>query len=147
MQKTTMQKPVVATKNRKWYLVDASGLVLGRLAVKAANLLRGKNKPDFTPNVDCGDYLIILNSDKVVLTGNKLDNEKWYRHSNYMGGIKSRTGREMVDHYSDQLVYDAIRRMLPKNRLAKDMMRKLKVYKNDHHEHDAQQSTKLDWSK
>lgn len=145
MQKTTVLKKEEAQKNRKWYCVDASGLILGKLAVKAANLLRGKNKADFTLNQDCGDYLIIINSNKVKLSGNKLDNEKWYRHSGFIGGIKSRIGREMLDNYSDKLVYNAIKGMLPDNRISRQIIKKLKVYKDANHEHEAQQPSVLDW--
>ncbi|WP_027123828.1 50S ribosomal protein L13 [Mycoplasmoides pirum] len=145
MQKTTMLKKAEAQNNRKWYCVDADGLVLGKLAVKAANILRGKNKVNFTPNQDCGDFLIIINSNKIKLTGNKLENEFWYRHSNYIGGIKKRSGREMLENYSDKLVYNAIKGMLPDNRISKQIIRKLKVYKDDKHEHDAQQPSVLNW--
>lgn len=146
MQKTTMLKKEETIKARKWYAVDATNIVLGKLAVKAANLLRGKNKVDFTPNQDCGDFLIIYNTDKVVLTGNKLETEKWYRHSQYIGGIKSRSGKEMLQNYSDKLVYEAIEGMLPKNRIRKHIIRKLKTYKNDAYKETAQTPTLLDWS-
>lgn len=147
MQKTTMLKKAEAQASRKWYCVDATDLVLGKLAVKAADLLRGKNKVNFTPNQDCGDYLIIINSDKVKLSGNKLDNEFWYRHSGYIGGIKSRSGREMVQNYSDKLVYNAVKGMLPDNRISKQIIRKLKVYKDANHGHEAQQPNLLNWKK
>lgn len=141
-----MLTKAAAIARRKWFYVDATGLVLGRLAVKAADLLRGKNKPDFTPNQDCGDFLIIANANHVALTGNKLQGEKWYRHSGYIGGIKARTGQEMVDHHADQLVRDSIARMLPKNRLSRQIIRKLKIYKEASADHSAQNPTTLDWS-
>ncbi len=119
-------------------------MILGKLAVKAADLLRGKNKVNFTPNCDCGDFLIIINSDKVRLSGNKAATEFWYRHSNYIGGIKKRSGQEMLDRYSDKLVYNAIKGMLPDNRISRKIIRKLKVYKNAEHEHQAQQPSMLD---
>ncbi|WP_027120138.1 50S ribosomal protein L13 [[Mycoplasma] testudinis] len=146
MQKTTMLKKEAAIKNRKWFAVDASNLILGKLAVKAADLLRGKNKADFTPNQDCGDFLIIYNTDKVLLSGNKALTEKWYRHSQHIGGIKSRTGKEMLEQQSDKLVYGAIEGMLPGNRISKFIIRKLKVYKGPEYKESAQNPTVLDWS-
>lgn len=145
MQKTTMLKKAEAQQSRKWFCVDASGMILGKLAVKAADLLRGKNKKNFTPNYDCGDFLIIINSDRIKLSGNKLDNEFWYHHSNYIGGIKSRSGREMLEKYSDKLVYNAIKGMLPDNRLSRQIIRKLKVYKGTTQIHDAQTPMLLNW--
>ncbi|AAC71644.1 50S ribosomal protein L13 [Mycoplasmoides genitalium] len=146
MQKTSMLTKEEAIKNRKWYLVDASGLVLGKLAVKAANLIRGKNKANFTPNQDCGDHLIIINSDQVVLTGNKKDNEFWYHHSQYMGGIKKTSGRDMINKNSDKLVFNAVKGMLPDNRLSRRLITKVHVFKNDKHNMEAQKPTLLNWS-
>jgi large subunit ribosomal protein L13 len=113
MQKTTIAKKEVVEKNRKWFKIDASGKILGDLSVVAANLLRGKNKPDFTVNVDCGDYLIITNANKVVLTGNKMKNKKWYSHSLFIGGLRTRDAKTMYERYSDEMVRDAVEGMLP----------------------------------
>lgn len=131
MQKTTMIKKETARKNRQWYAIDASNAVVGKLAVQVANLLRGKNKPTFTPNVDCGDYVIVYNTDKMVLTGKKLQNEKWFSHSGYIGGLRVRDGKTMMDHYSDELFNLAVKGMLPKNRLANKMITKLHIFKKN----------------
>lgn len=138
MQKTTFIKHEEALKNKKWYLIDASDVILGRLAVEVANILRGKNKPDFTPNVDCGDYVVIINSDKIKLSSDKAQKEKWYTHSGYIGGLRERSGQVMIDKYSDELIYQAIKGMLPKNRLSRSMMKKLHIYKNANHNQEAQ---------
>ncbi len=139
MQKTTFIKHEEALKNKKWYIIDASDMILGRLAVEVANILRGKNKPDFTPNVDCGDYVVIINSDKVVLSSDKAEKEKWYTHSGYIGGLRERSGKIMLQKYSDELVYEAIKGMLPKNRLSRQLIKKLHIYKNANHKQEAQQ--------
>ncbi|XQP55950.1 MAG: 50S ribosomal protein L13 [Mycoplasmoidaceae bacterium] len=138
MQKTTMLKKETAANNRVWYTIDATGVVLGKLAVTAANILRGKNKPNFTPNTDCGDNLIIINTDKVIVTGNKLDKEFRYNHSGYIGGIRKRSLREMIANYSDELVTIAVKGMLPKNRLSEKIIRKLHVYKDAGKDHSKQ---------
>lgn len=138
MQKTTFIKNEDALKNKKWYIIDASDKILGRLAVEVANILRGKNKPDFTPNVDCGDYVVIINSDKIILSSNKDEREKWYTHSGYIGGLRERTGKVMISKYSDELVREAIKGMLPKNRLSRTLIKKLHVYKNENHKQEAQ---------
>lgn len=144
MQKTTMLKKEKAMSDRKWYEIDATGLVLGKLAVEVANILRGKNKPSFTPNVDCGDYVIVRNASKVVLTGNKAEKEKWYTHSQYIGGLRTRTGKEMITNYSVELVTTAVKGMLPKNRLAKDMLKKLTVYSDQGKTHEVQKPIKFE---
>lgn len=136
MQKTTMLKPKEI--KRQWYKIDASGIVLGKLAVKAANILRGKNKIDFTPNVDCGDYLIITNCNKVILTANKKEDKFWYDHSGFIGGLRKRSGKVMLAKYSDELVTRAIKGMLPKNRLSNKIITKLHAYKKETDKHDAQ---------
>ena len=138
MQKTTMLKKETAASKRQWYLIDASGVVLGKLAVEAANIIRGKNKPNFTPNVDCGDNLIIINTDKVKVTGNKASKEFRYNHSGYIGGIRKRSVKEMIAKYSDELVTIAIKGMLPKNRLAEKIIKKLHVYKDAGKDHSKQ---------
>ena len=123
---------------RKWYVVDASGMALGRLASKVAAILRGKNKPIFTPNVDTGDFVIIINTDKVVLTGKKLE-KKYYRyHTGHIGGLKEIQYKTLMAEKSDVAVYDAVKGMLPKNSLGRDMIKKLKVYKGPEHNHQAQ---------
>lgn len=138
MQKTTFVKREQAIQNKKWYIIDATDKILGRLAVEVANLLRGKNKADFTPNVDCGDYVIIVNSDKVVLSSNKAERENWYSHSGYIGGLRTRSGEEMIKKYSDELVIGAIKGMLPKNRLSNQIIKKLHVYKTSEYPQKAQ---------
>lgn len=131
------------TVERKWYVVDAEGQTLGRLASQVAAVLRGKNKPTFTPNVDTGDFVIVLNCDKIVLTGKKLD-KKFYRyHTGYVSGLKEIPYRKMVETKSDLVVYEAVKGMLPKNSLGRDMLKKLKVYKGGEHNHQAQQPIEL----
>ena len=123
---------------RKWYLVDAEGATLGRLASKVAAILRGKNKPTFTPNVDTGDVVIVINTDKVVLTGKKLE-KKYYRyHTGHIGGLKEIQYKTLMENKSDLAVYEAIKGMLPKNSLGRKMITKLKVYKGAEHNHQAQ---------
>ena len=143
MQKTTFVKNEAAMANKKWYIIDASNVILGKLAVEAANILRGKNKADFTPNVDCGDFLVIINSDKIVLSSNKAEKEKWYTHSGYIGGLKERSGKQMLEKYSDELIYEAIKGMLPKNRLSRYIIKKLFVYKDGNHKQAAQKPVEL----
>ena len=134
--------------NRKWILVDAEGLVLGRMAVVIANLLRGKNKPCFTPNADCGDNVIVINADKIALTGKKLEDKKYYWHSGYPGGIESRSMRQLMSEpRSDRMVRNAVRRMMSKGALSRAILSKLKVYKGSEHPHGAQNPEILDISK
>lgn len=139
---TYMAKP--ADVQRKWYVVDAEGLVLGRLASQVASILRGKNKPIFTPHVDTGDYVIILNADKVVLTGNKLDQKVYYKHSGYPGGLKETVYRKLMAEKPEFAVKHAVVGMLPKGPLGRQMAKKLKVYAGSEHDHAAQQPEKLD---
>ncbi|MBI5640663.1 MAG: 50S ribosomal protein L13 [Nitrospirae bacterium] len=124
--------------NRKWYVVDAKDAVLGRLAVKVATVLRGKNKPVFTPNVDTGDFIIVINADKVRLTGNKVTDKVYYHHSGYVGGIKAETAKELFEKKPERIIEKAVWGMLPKNRLGRTMIKKLKVYKGSEHPHKAQ---------
>ena len=139
--KTYMAK--AETVERKWYVVDATDVPLGRLASKVAAILRGKNKPTFTPNVDTGDFVIVLNSDKVALTGKKLD-DKFYRyHTGYIGGLKEISYKKMIAEKSDLAVYEAVKGMLPKNSLGRDMIKKLRVYKGGEHNHAAQKPEEL----
>lgn len=123
---------------RKWYVVDAKDAVLGRLATKIATYLRGKNKPVFTPNVDTGDFIIVINADKIRLTGRKLDDKVYYHHTGYIGGIKAQTARSMMDKQPEKIIEKAVWGMLPKNTLGKKMLKKLKVYKGAEHPHKAQ---------
>ena len=123
---------------RKWYLVDAKDAVLGRLAVKIAQCLTGKNKPIFTPNSDTGDFIIVINADKVRFTGKKLDNKVYYSHSNYPGGLKAETAKDRLSRFPEKIITDAVWGMLPKGRLGRAMIKKLKVYKGSEHPHEAQ---------
>ena len=126
------------TVERKWYVVDAAGVTLGRLATRVATVLRGKNKPTFTPNVDTGDFVIVINTDKVVLTGKKLE-DKFYRyHTGYIGGLKEIPYKKLMAEMSDLAVYEAVKGMLPKNSLGRAMIKKLRVYKGAEHNHAAQ---------
>ena len=128
---------------RKWYVVDATGMPLGRLASQVAAVLRGKNKPTFTPNVDTGDHVIVINTDKVVLTGKKLDQKYYTYHTGYIGGLKQIPYSKMMAEKSDLAVYEAIKGMLPKNSLGRQMITKLRVYKGAEHNHTAQQPVEL----
>ena len=133
--------PKASEIERSWHLVDADGLVLGRLATEVAGLLRGKHKPTFAPHIDTGDHVIIVNADKVVLTAGKADSKLVYRHSGYPGGLRSETYGSKMARCSDQAVRDTIRGMLPKTRLGRSQIRKLKVYAGPTHPHAAQQPT------
>lgn len=132
---------------REWFVVDASGLTLGRLASQVASVLRGKHKPTFTPNVDTGDFVIVLNSDKVVLTGKKLEQKMYTYHTGYIGGLKQTPYKDMMAKKSDVVVYEAVKGMLPKNSLGRQMLTKLRVYKGGEHNHQAQQPKVLELSK
>ena len=134
--KTFMASP--ATIERKWYVVDATGHTLGRLASEVAKVLRGKNKPIFTPHMDCGDYVIIVNADKVNVTGKKLDQKIYYNHSDYVGGMKETTLREMMAKKPEKVMELAVKGMLPKGPLGRSMMTKLHVYAGPEHDHAAQ---------
>ena len=126
------------TIERQWFVVDAENLVLGRLSTEVATLLRGKHKPIFTPHVDCGDYVVIVNAEKVALTGNKLADKMYYRHSGYPGGLKSRSAERMLELQPQKVLEESIRGMLPKTKLGDDMYRKLYVYVGPEHPHQAQ---------
>lgn len=128
---------------RKWYVVDATDMPLGRLASQVAAILRGKNKPTFTPHVDTGDFVIVLNTDKVVLTGKKLEQKLYTYHTGYIGGLKQVPYDRMKAEKSDLAVYEAIKGMLPKNSLGRQMLTKLRVYKGAEHNHQAQQPIEL----
>ena len=139
--KTFMQKKEAV--ERKWYVIDAEGQTLGRLATKAATILRGKHKVTYTPHVDCGAYVIIINAEKVALTGNKLADKKYYNHSGYPGGLRERTAGEMIEKYPEEMVERAIKGMLPHNRLGRAMGKKLFVYAGPDHKHSAQKPAAL----
>lgn len=124
---------------RKWLLIDAEGKRLGRLASEVATILRGKHKPTYTPHVDTGDYVVIINAEKVELTGNKLTDKMYYRHSNYPGGLKARSAAEMIEKFPERMVEIAVAGMLPKNSLGRKMAKKLHVYKGPEHKQQAQQ--------
>jgi large subunit ribosomal protein L13 len=147
---TLSYKTVSANKNtvnKEWYVVDAEGQVLGRLASKIAIVLRGKHKPDYTPHVDCGDNIIVLNADKFVLTGNKMDTKEYITHSGYPGGQKSTTIQKMLAKTPERVLENAIKGMLPKNRLGSQLFRNLYVYTGTEHNHQAQKPKKLDLTK
>ncbi len=129
---------------RKWYVVDARDKVLGRLASEIARRLRGKHNPMYSPHVDCGDFIVVINADKVRLTGRKWDQKVYYRHSGYPGGIKEITARKLRDKRPEDLIRFAVRGMLPKNRLGRALIKKLKVYAGESHPHEAQQPQVLD---
>ena len=129
--------------NREWYVVDATGLTLGRLASQIASVLRGKHKPIFSPHMDCGDFVIVINAEKVRVTGDKLDQKMYYRHSGYPGGLKTISLRDQMKQHPDRVIRLAVRGMLPKNRLGRQMIKKLKVYREPDHPHQAQQPKPL----
>lgn len=131
------------TVERKWYIVDATDVPLGRLASQVAAVLRGKNKPTFTPNVDCGDYVIVVNCDKIKLTGKKAEQKMYSYHTGYIGGLKQTSYGKMIAEKSDTLIYESIKGMLPKNSLGRKMITKLHTYKGGEHKHIAQQPVEL----
>ena len=133
-----------ATVNKQWLLIDATDQILGRLASKVAKTLRGKNKPNFTPHVDCGDNVIVINADKIKLTGNKLQDRVKYSYSGYPGGRHDKTMGEILEKDSRRLIEHAVKGMLPKNRLGAKLLKNLKVYKDENHEQEAQQPNKID---
>ena len=137
-----MKKYTYSAKNSdnkgKWWFVDAKGEVLGRLATRIASRLRGKHNPLFTPHVDTGDWVVVVNADKIVLTGKKMEKKNYYRHSGYIGGLKTTTAKELIEKSPEELIRFAVKGMLPKNRLGKKLFKKLKVYAGDKHPHEAQ---------
>ena len=141
MKNTYMQKKEDVVRN--WYVIDAEGLTLGRVATKAAHVLRGKHKVTYTPHIDCGDNVVIINASKVVLTGDKLDKKIYYNHSGYTGGLRERTARVMRDSYPVEMVERAIKGMLPNGRLGRQMYKKLFVYAEGNHTHAAQKPVEL----
>ena len=128
---------------REWYVIDADGQNLGRLASKVATVLRGKHKAIYTPNVDCGDYVIVINASKINLTGKKLDDKVYFNHSDYPGGVRLRTAKEMRENYSEEMIQRAVKGMLPKGRLGREMIKKLFVYAGSEHKQQAQQPKEL----
>lgn len=142
MKNTYMQKKEDLVRN--WYVIDAEGKNLGRVAAKAACILRGKHKPTYTPHIDCGDFVIIINASKVNLTGNKLDDKIYYNHSGYTGGLRERTARVMRESYSEEMLERAVKGMLPKGRLGRQMYKKLFVYEGSEHPHMAQKPVVMD---
>ena len=140
--KSFMASP--ATIERKWYVVDAADMTLGRLASEVAKVLRGKNKPEFTPHVDTGDYVIVVNAEKIQVTGKKLDQKIYYHHSEYVGGMKEATLREMMQKKPEFVITHAVKGMLPKGPLGRQMLKKLHVYAGPEHNHAAQKPETLD---
>lgn len=134
----------VAKGNREWHVVDATGQTLGRLASEIARILRGKHKPSFTPNLDTGDFVVVVNCERIHVTGNKLDDVRYYSHSRYPGGLKSRTMREQLDRFPDRVIYEAVKGMMPKTKLGRAQMKKLRIYKGPEHPHIAQQPKTLE---
>ena len=140
--KSFMASP--STVERKWYVVDAEGKTLGRLASEVANVLRGKNKPTYTPHIDTGDYVIVVNAEKIQVTGKKLDQKIYYHHSEYVGGMKEATLREMMQKKPEFVITHAVKGMLPKGPLGRQMLTKLHVYAGPEHKHEAQKPEVLD---
>lgn len=134
--KTYVAKP--HEQERKWYIIDAEGQTLGRLATQVADILRGKHKPIYTPHVDTGDHVIIINAEKIHLTGNKLQDKKYYRHSGYVGGIKATTAGELLKRHPERVIQTAVKGMIPHNKLGRQVIKKLKVYAGSEHPHAAQ---------
>ena len=141
MKDTYMQRKEDVVRN--WYVVDAEGLTLGRLASEISRVLMGKNKPTYTPHIDCGDNVIVINAGKVNLTGKKLDNKIYYNHSGYTGGLRERTAREMKEKYPVEMIERAVKGMLPKGRLGRQMYKKLFVYEGSEHPHMAQKPVEM----
>ncbi len=140
--KSYMAKP--GSVDRKWYLVDADGMVFGRLASQVASILRGKNKPEFTPHVDTGDYVIIINAEKAVFTGNKLNQKIFHQHSGYMGHMKETKYEHLMQEKPEFAMYEAIRRMLPKSKLGHQMLTKVRIFAGPEHDHAAQKPELLE---
>ena len=141
MKNTYMQKK--ETVKRDWYVIDAEGVNLGRLATRVADVLRGKHKPTFTPHIDCGDFVIVVNASKVNLTGNKLNDKIYYNHSGYTGGLRERTAKEMRENYPVEMIERAVKGMIPHNRLGRQVAKKLFVYEGAEHPHMAQKPVEM----
>jgi large subunit ribosomal protein L13 len=143
MNKTFSPKPADITENEKWYVIDANGLTLGRLATEVAHILRGKHKAIYSPHMDTGDNVIVINAEKIVVTGKKLTDKMYYHHSGYPGGFKTTTFADRIKRHPTWPIYDAVRGMLPHNRLGRAMIKKLRVYEGAEHPHGAQQPEEL----
>ncbi len=130
--------------DRKWWEVDATGKTLGRLASEIAQILRGKHKPSFSPHIDCGDFVVVVNCEKFVVTGNRMDEKRYYRHSRYPGGLKSLTMREQLNKFPDRIIFEAVKGMMPKTKLGRAQLKKLKIYEGSEHPHEAQQPQALE---
>ena len=133
-----------ATRERNWYVVDAAGRTLGRLATQIADALRGKRKPEYTPHCDVGDFVIVVNAERIAVTGDKRTQKRYYRHSGYPGGLRSRTLNEMLERRPEEVIRRAVKGMLPRNRLGRAQLRKLKVYAGPDHPHQAQQPVPME---
>ncbi len=144
MTKTFVATP--ATAERNWLVVDANGQTLGRLATQIADALRGKRKPEYTPHCDTGDFVVVVNCEKIQVTGNKRSEKRYYRHSGFPGGLKSRTFEEMIERKPEEVIRHAVKGMLPRNRLARKQLTKLKVYAGPEHPHTAQQPQLMELS-
>lgn len=142
--KTLSPSAEEAKAAREWWAVDASGKTLGRLATEIARILRGKHKPTFSLNQDSGDFVVVTNCEKIVVTGDKLDTVRYYRHSRYPGGLKSRTMREQLQLFPDRVLFEAVKGMMPKTRLGRAQIKKLKIYAGGEHPHEAQQPKALE---
>ena len=142
MKTTLSAKP--STIKRDWYLIDATDLVLGRMASQIATILRGKNKTSYTPHMDCGDYVVVINADKVALTGKKLENKKYFHHTGYIGGIKGITAAKLMEKKPEDVIYKAVEHMITRNKLGRQMMTKLRIYAGSEHPHTAQNPIVLD---
>jgi large subunit ribosomal protein L13 len=134
-----------AAADRDWWVVDAAGQTLGRLASEIAKILRGKHKPTFSPHLDTGDFVVVTNCEKILVTGDKLDTVRYYRHSRHPGGLKSRTMREQLDRFPDRVLLAAVKGMLPKTKLGRAQMKKLRIYPGGEHPHEAQQPKVLEF--
>lgn len=134
----TTRIPKQSEIQRKWHVVDAKGKILGKVATKIADTLRGKNKVIFSPHLDCGDFVIVLNAKEVVLTGKKLEKKEYYRHSRYFGNLKIRTAKKVMEDKPEEVIYEAVKGMIPRNKLRKDMLSRLKIYAEEKHPHEAQ---------
>ncbi len=130
--------------DRQWFVIDASDKILGRVATKIADRIRGKDKPTFTPHTDGGDYVVVINAEKIKVTGEKFNDKKYYTHSLYPGGLKTKTFREMNEKHPERIIEEAVKGMLPKNKLGKSMIKKLKVFSGPDHDHESQQP--IEWN-
>ena len=141
-QKSFVLKPAEAQK--EWFLVDASGKTVGRLATRIADVLRGKTKPQYTPHTDSGDFVVVINADKMVFTGNKLSDKKYYKHTGYVGGLKTRSAAELMDNNASEVLMKAVKGMLPKNSLGRQQLTKLRVFNGNEHTHESQKPQALE---